>query len=170
MSSADEEALSLVPASNYMAESLSPKQLMNQPGSNSINCHSPFVTDTAPMQREGKLLCFITLSALITWMERCGLGFCGPLQTSYNKKYVNVLPNIKPCQSLINGVRQREAAGHNPDDDDANPSFHHGHAWLERVHDYLQRTMSPEDLQHLCHSLSPMLHVTCSSSSTSLQC
>lgn len=48
VSCADEEALSLVPAPNYM-KPLSPKQLMNQPGSNSINCHCPFVTDTAPM-------------------------------------------------------------------------------------------------------------------------
>lgn len=98
------------------------------------------------------------------------LVLCEALKTSYNKKYVNVLPNIKPCQSLINGVRQREAAGHDPDDDDANPSFHHGHAWLERVHDHLQRTMIPEDLQSLGHSLSPMLRVTCSSTSTSPQC
>lgn len=60
---------------------------------------------------------------------------------------MNVLPNIKSCQGLIDGMRQGEAAGHNPDDNDANPSFHHGHTWLEGVHDNLQRTTSPADLK-----------------------
>lgn len=44
----------------------SPKQLINQPGKNSIDCHCPFVTDTVPLQMEQKLLCFTSVSALIT--------------------------------------------------------------------------------------------------------
>lgn len=58
-------------------------------------------------------------------------------------RHANVLPDIKSCQSLVNGVRQGEAAGQHPDDDDADPSFHHGHARLQRVHDNLQRTTRP---------------------------
>lgn len=105
VSSADEKALSPVPVPNYMVESLSPKQLMKQPGSNFINCQCPF--NRYGTHAKGMKTSLFHHPFCSNNMDgRVWPWLLGVLQTSYNKKYVNVLPNIKPCQSLINGMRQ----------------------------------------------------------------